>query len=280
MFCTHSKYEVVTPPALARMSGITGMPARANSSSASGIGDVVARMTVRASGDIQVGGVVETATLEAGGSIVVKGGVIGDLGRRTSEDHHISCGACFNAAYAQQARINAGDSIFIDDMAMQCELSAINHIRVGNRKRGHIIGGHVQATLSITAKVVGSPNRTRTHCEIGVNPLMHKKLLELSKKRDGEETQLLEISKLLDFAHKNPGKLRPEMIDKARATAAALSAEIAGMREEQEALTKQIELSQHSRVNVQQALYEGVEVRMGNLRYSPAEEHGACAVGM
>jgi len=243
-------------------------------------GDVTTHMTVRASGDIQVGGVVDMATLEAGGSIVVKGGVMGDIGRRSTEEHHISCGACFNAAYAQQAKINAGDSIFIDDMAMQCELTAINHLLVGNRKRGHIIGGHVQATLSITAKVIGSPNRTRTYCEIGVNPLMHKKLLEMCKKRDAEEGQLLEVSKLLDFASKNPGKLRPEMLDKARATALALAAEIASMREAQNALTKQIELSQQSRVNVQQILHEGVEIRMGNLRYSPASEQGACAVGL
>jgi uncharacterized protein (DUF342 family) len=243
-------------------------------------GDVTAGMTVRASGDIEVGGVVEMATLEAGGSIVVKGGVMGGLGRKGADDHRISCGGCFTAAYGQQARIEAGDSIFIDDMAMQCELSAINHVRVGDQRRGHVIGGRVQATLSITAKVIGSPNRVRTYCEIGVNPLMHKQLLEMSKRRDGLETQLLEVSKLLDFGSKNPGKLRPEMLEKARATAAALSADIAALREEQDVLTKKIELSLQSRVNAQQALYEGVEVTMGSQRYRVVGEHGACAVGL
>jgi hypothetical protein len=47
---------------------------------------------------------------------------------------------------------------------------------------------------------------------------------------------------LLDFGSKNPGKLRPEMLEKARATAAALSADIAALREEQDVLTKKIEL--------------------------------------
>jgi uncharacterized protein (DUF342 family) len=243
-------------------------------------GDVNAGMTVRATGDIEIGGVVEMATLEAGGSITVKGGVMGGIGRKSGEEHTIRCGGCFTAAYAQQARIDAGDSIFIDDMAMQCELSAINHIRVGNKKRGHIIGGQVQATLSITAKVLGSPNRVRTRCEIGVNPLMHKQLLEMSKKRDGQENQLLEISKLLDFARKNPGKLLPTMITKARATAAVLSAEIAAMREEQDVLTKKIELSMQSRVNAELGIHEGVEVFMGTQRYRVVGEHGACAVGL
>ncbi|MDP1524494.1 MAG: FapA family protein [Rhodocyclaceae bacterium] len=243
-------------------------------------GDVSAGMKVKASGDIQIGGIVDMATLEAGGSVVVKGGVIGSLGRKNVEDQHVHCDGCFNAAYVQQAKIDAGDSIFIDDMAMQSNLTAINHIRVGNEKRGHIVGGHVQAMLSITARVIGSPNRVRTLCEIGVNPLMHKQLLEMSKQRDGKETQLLEVSKLMDFARKNPGKLRPEMIEKARATAALLSADIAAMREEQDGITKKIELSQQSRVNVEQAIYEGVEVHMGSQRFRVTGEHGPCAVGL
>jgi uncharacterized protein (DUF342 family) len=243
-------------------------------------GDIAAGMTVRATGDIEIGGVVERATLEAGGSIVIKGGVIGDLGHKGGVESRCHCGGCFNAAYAQQATVEAGDSIFIDDMVMQCALTAINHVRVGNKKRGHIIGGTVHATLSITAKVVGSPNRVRTHLEIGVNPLMHKQLLAKATERDGKETQLLEISKLMAFAQANPGKLRPEMIDKARATAAALSADIAALREEQDLLTKKIDLSQHSRVLVEQAIYEGVEVSMGNQRYRVVGEHGPCAVGL
>ncbi|GAB1392569.1 FapA family protein [Rhodocyclaceae bacterium] len=243
-------------------------------------GDVAPGMKVKATGDIQIGGIVDMATLEASGNIVVKGGVMGSLGRKNVEDQSVQCAGCLNAAYVQQAKIDAGDSIFIDDMVMQSDLTAINHIRVGNKKRGHIIGGHVQATLSITARVIGSPNRVRTQCEIGVNPLMHKQLLEMCKQRDGKETQLLEVSKLMDFAAKNPGKLRPEMIEKARATAAQLSAEIAAMREEQDGMTKKIDLSQQSRVNVEQAIYEGVEVQMGSQRFRVTGEHGPCAVGL
>jgi uncharacterized protein (DUF342 family) len=244
-------------------------------------GDVAAGMTVRASGDIEIGGVVEMATLEAGGSIVIKGGVIGGLGRKSSgEQHRIVCGGCFNAAYAQQAVIEAGDSIFIDDVAMQCELTAINHIRVGNKRRGHIIGGSARATLSIRAKVIGSPHRVATHLEIGVNPLMHKEQLAKADERDGKENQLLEISKLMAFATAHPGKLGPEMLEKARKTAAVLSADIAALRQAEEMLTKRIELAKGSRVIVEQAVYEGADVHMGNQRYRVVGEHGPCAIGL
>ncbi|MDD5177033.1 MAG: FapA family protein [Sterolibacterium sp.] len=242
--------------------------------------DVNAGMTVRASGDIEIGGVAEMAMLEAGGSIVIKGGAIGNLGPKSGGECHIRCGGCFNAAYVQQARVDAGDSIFIDDVAMQSELSAHNHIHVGIERRGQIIGGSAQAMLSITAKVIGSPNHVRTRLEIGVNPLMHKQLLSLTKDRDTKETQLLEVSKLLDLARKNPGKLPPEMIGKARATADSLSADIAKLREEQDLLTKKIELTQQSRVVVQQTIYEGVEVLMGNQCYRAVGEKGPGAIGL
>lgn len=243
-------------------------------------GEVGAGMTVKATGDIEIGGLAEMATLEAGGNIVIKGGAIGALGRKSGGEHRIRCGGNFTAGFAQQASIEAGDSIFIDDMAMQCELIANNHIRVGSKRRGQILGGSAQATLSITAKILGSPNRVSTRLEIGVNPLMHKQLLSMAKDRDAKETQLLEISKLLDFARKNPGKLAPAMIDKARATAVELSAGIAAGREEQELLTKKIELSQQSRVTALQAMYEGVDVFMGNQRYRVVGEKGPGAIGL
>ena len=244
-------------------------------------GDVAAGMTIRATGDIEVGGVVEMASLEAGGNIVIKGGALGSLGRQAGgEEATRRCGQCFTAAYVQQARVEAGDSIFIDDMAMQSELMAINHIRVGNRKRGHIVGGSAHATLSITAKVIGAPTRVKTHLEIGVNPLMHKQLLEMAKQRDARENQLLEVGKLLTLAQQHPGRIGADHVARARATAAALSTAIAELREEHNLLMTKIELSQQARVIAEQAIYEGVEVVMGNLRYMLAGEHSACAIGM
>lgn len=243
-------------------------------------GDVASGMTVRASGDIEVGGMVEAATLEAGGSIVIKGGAVGSLGRKEGGEHHLRCGGSFHAAYAQQARIEAGDSIFIDDTAMQCELVAACHILVGGKRRGHIIGGRAQATLSIKAKVIGSPNRVATHFEIGVDPTLHKQQQEKAKLRDGKETQLLEISKLLDFADHHPERVRPDMVDKARATAAALAAAIAELREEEAALAQKIALAEQSQVIASEAMYEGVEVHLGNQRYRVAGEHGAGAIGL
>lgn len=243
-------------------------------------GDVGAGMTVKASGDIEVGGVVETAHLEAGGNIVIKGGALGAIDQKSGSEYTLRCGQNFQAAYAQKVRIEAGDSIFIDDMAMQCELTAGHHIKVGKAKRGNIIGGRAQAMLSITARVLGAPNRITTACHIGVHPSLQKEARELAEQRDGVETQLLEISKLLDFARNNPGRLRPEMIEKARVTAASLSDEIARLREAEKQLTDKIALAQEARVVAEETLHEGVEVHVGNLRYRVVGDHGAGQIQM
>lgn len=241
-------------------------------------GDVQAGMQIKVSGDIEIDGVVEAANLEAGGNIVIKGGAIGDLGHPSP--HTIRCGGCFSAGYASQARIHAGDSIYIDDSAIQCELVAINSIRVGNQRHGHLIGGRAQATFSIQAKVFGSPNRVSTRLEIGVNPVIHKQLQILASARAEKENQLLELSKLLEFGHKNPGRLPPETLEKARLTAASLSGEIEAIRVEQDELAAQIELSRQARVIAEQALHEGVEVTLAGQHYCVNGDHGPVAIGL
>jgi uncharacterized protein len=243
-------------------------------------GDVDSGMSVVADGDIEVGGVVDMAMLDAGGSIVVKGGVIGGLARKEGNaglihaDCHVECG------YAQNALIEAGDCIVIDDTAVGCELIAANHIVVGRSKRGCLIGGRHQATLSVTAKQIGSEQRIATIFEVGVNPAMHKRMLDLAKLRDARETQLIDVGKLLTLAEQQPGKLPEATIEKARQTAASLDLAIADLREQGELLNRQVGLSMSARVIAQQKLFEGVEVHMGERRFRVPSEFAACAIGL
>ncbi|MGD9870622.1 MAG: DUF342 domain-containing protein [Thauera sp.] len=244
--------------------------------------DVHAGMKIRATGDIEIGGTVEPATLEAGGNIVVKGGVMGSLGAKgagkDAATQVLRCGGSFSATYAQQARICAGDSIFIDDMAMQCQLDAGNHVRVGNYRRGHIIGGSTRAALSIHARVIGATNRVRTELEIGNDPALARTVKEKAALRDERENKLLEIGKLLTLADRNPGKVSPEVISRAEETAAALSAEIEELREEEGSLRERLALTQLARVNAEQAIHEGVSISSGEYTLRIPHEFGPSTV--
>ena len=241
-------------------------------------GDVEAGRTGRAGGDIEIGGMVENATRQAGGSILIKGGVMGQTDQESGQTGGIRCARDFQAAYAQKARIEAGENIIISDMAMQCELVAGQHIKLGRGSKGHLIGGKAQAMLSITAKVFGSPNRIRTICQIGVDPELAKQAKELAAERSGYENRLLEFSKLLAFAAKNPARLKPEQQEKIRESTALLSGEIARIRTAENALAEQIALAQDARVVAEEAFFEGVEVHFGHLRYQVARDCGAAKV--
>ncbi|MBL8473473.1 MAG: DUF342 domain-containing protein [Rhodocyclaceae bacterium] len=243
-------------------------------------GDVQAGMRIKASGDIEVGGVVEAAWLDAGGDIIVKGGVVGDHGRRKDDPARVRCGGSLSAAYAQQATIEAGDSIFIDDIAVQSHLCATHHVMVGKTRRGQVLGGHIEAMLSVTAKVLGSPLRVPTQIDLGISPTLHSTLLDLAQQRDAKETQMLEVSKLLDLAARMPGRLPAETLEKARRTAEHLSATIADLRARQELLTQQIEVAQTATVTATQHLHEGVKVELGSQQFAVPGEHGPSVISL
>lgn len=230
-------------------------------------GDVHAGMTIKASGDIQVGGTVEAATLIAGGDIVIKGGAIGTRGRKDAQGNDIpsliQCGGSFTATYVQQARIEAGDSIFVDDVAMQSELIAINQVVVGNKQRGHIIGGQVQATLMIKAKVIGSAAHIATRVDIGLDPRLRAQQQRLVHQRQQAEEQLAQIAKLLEMAQRLPERVPADTAVRARHTADSLDATIARLREEEVLLAEQLRLARSAKVVAEQAIFEGVEVHCG-----------------
>ncbi|ENO76612.1 DUF342 domain-containing protein [Thauera sp. 63] len=241
-------------------------------------GDVKAGMRIEASGDIEIGGVVEPATLDAGGNIVVKSGVLGASNKKDSANHRIHCDGSFSATYAQQARIEAGDSIFIDDLAMQCTLRAKNHIRIGNRRRGHVIGGVLHATLSIQARVIGAPNRIRTELEIGPDNTLSGALRDMVQLRDGKENQLLEIGKVLTLSDRQPGRIPAEMRDRAQQTAKTLSSEVESLRENEDAVRYLLDLARQARVSADQAMHEGVVVSMGEARLAIQGHRGPSTV--
>lgn len=247
-------------------------------------GDVQAGMTIRATGDIHVAGTVEAstqgeATLEAGGDIVVQGGVIGrvDSGDGESYVSRIHCKGSFTAHFVQNVHIFAEGSIYVDDTAMQSELSAANQVVVGKEGsgKGRIIGGLIQATLLVKAQVIGSPSLTRTVVEVGFHPKMNDRLRLLVSEREEWDKKLEDVQRVLAFSKLNPGRLSEETLQKAEKTLVAAQARIAELQDEHEVLNGQLQLADKGRVVVEKILFEGVEVMSGGQRYKAVAERGA-----
>lgn len=235
-------------------------------------GDVHAGMSIRATGDIHVGGTVEAAILDAGGDVVVKGGVIGhgevhehpDANKK-SMIARVHCGSSFSARFVENASIEVGNSIMVDELVMQSELAAVNQIVVGKPGSGHgrIIGGVVEATLLVQAAVIGSPAGVKTRVMVGTNPYLQDKLRQAEKLLVEKSHELDEIVKLIKFIEDHPERIKPEIQQKAENTFLALHQVIEMALQDKDELARQVELSEEARVVVEKTLFGNVQVEIG-----------------
>lgn len=252
-------------------------------------GDVHAGMSIRATGDIHIGGTVEAAILDAGGDVVVKGGVIGhgevhehpDASQK-SMIARVHCGRSFAAHFVENASVEVGDSIMVDELAMQSELAAVNQIMVGKPGSGHgrIIGGLVEATLLVQAAVIGSPSGVKTRVMVGNNPYLLEKLRLASKHLEAKNRELDEVVKLTRFIEEHPDRIKPEIRLKAENTFLALQQTIEMALQDKDELARQLELSEDARVVVEKTVFSNVQIEIGGKIHCVEVERGKGAFSL
>jgi len=231
--------------------------------------DVLAGMTIEASGDIQVGGTVEAATLVAGGNVHIGGGAIGRNDGQKGAANSISqvrCGGTFHARFVQNAHIEAGDSIYVDEAVMQSELLATRQIIIGKdeNQKGCLIGGKASATLLVKAQTLGAPTHIKTLVEVGVNPHLHAELLNISKELELKAAGRENVEKLLAFLRGNAQRGTPEVVAKAEKTYANLLEEIRQLSAKQEELLHHISLAANAQIIASRIIHAGMRIQIGN----------------
>jgi len=229
-------------------------------------GDVCSGMTVKATGDIRVDGAVEGAKLVAGGDIEVKGGIFGQTEK--DEKFHAtitSKGSC-SAHFAQNAHITAGTGIFIQEVAMQCELVAGHQIIVGDKpsNKGHIAGGSARAPILVKARVFGASSHAKTIITVGPDRKLHSRLVELAKLREEAQIKRADVVKLLEMARLAPGRIPAEKVAAVQSRRDFLDGEIENIATEERALHKELELCAGAQIIAEKHFLEGVEVCCGS----------------
>jgi len=234
------------------------------------LGDVREGMTVKATGDIHVGGTVEAATLIAGGDVVIKGGIIGHApareqpGAKTPNIASVRCGGACSALFIENTNVEAGDSILVDQFVMQSELAALNQVVVGRpgTGSGRIIGGLIEATLLVQAGIIGSDAGIHTRVMVGSNPFLHEKLRQADTELQATLKELAEIAKLVDFIETHPGRVKPEIAEKAGNTRLALEQKRDQLLENNQQLAAQIELAESAKVVVEKSVFNNVQIEI------------------
>ncbi|MDD1622007.1 MAG: FapA family protein [Methylococcaceae bacterium] len=235
-------------------------------------GDVKEGMKVHASGDVFVGGTVEAAEIEAGGDIVIKGGVIGhsehtaDPKEAPIFNARVVSKGSISTRYAENVYMEAGVDINIEEYSMHNHLVSLNQIVVGKPggKKGRIIGGFTCATALVWAAKIGSNAGFITKIRVGFNPLLHARLDKLKRMIEANEKELEDIKKVFTFISAHPEKNKNDLLDKAINTKEKLENDNAQLHADLADLHTEMTLAEQVQVIVDDTVYSGVEIQIGN----------------
>jgi len=245
-------------------------------------GDVKDGMKIQASGDVFIGGTVEAAEIEADGNIVIKGGVIGHS-EHSSEPNEISIfnakitsKGSISAHFAENARMEAGTDIIIEEFSMHNHLTALNRVLVGKSggKKGRIIGGITCASALVKAAVLGSNAGFVTKIKAGFNPYLQGQLDTLKLEIDANEKEQEDLKKIIAFVLAHPEKDKNGLLNKALHTREKLEVDCAQLHADRTRLLSEMTLAENVQIIAEEAVHCGTEIQIGNFIWKNNEERG------
>jgi hypothetical protein len=188
----------------------------------------------------------------------------------------ISCKGSVSARFAKYVTIEAGTSIVIEEYSMNNQLTAMNQILIGKPggKKGLIIGGTACAMMLIQAASIGSSAGAKTYIQAGLNPLTQEKLNNSEREIESNEKSQNDIKKIITFVKNHPEKDKDGLLDKAQRTLDKLSAELAVLQADREGLLSDMSFAEYAKIVVEQNIYNGVEIRIGDKNWPIKEERG------
>ncbi|MFU8787422.1 MAG: DUF342 domain-containing protein [Methylobacter sp.] len=245
-------------------------------------GDVREGMKIYATGDVFVGGTVEAAEIEAGGNIVIKGGVLGRSERKGDTDEAPTFGAkiiskgSISARFVENALLEAGTDIIIEEFSMHNHLTALNRILVGKSggKKSHIIGGITCASMLVKAGMIGSTSGSLTKVKVGLNPYLQRQVDRLKVELEENEKEQEDIKKIGMFVMSNPEKNKNGLLKKLLHTREKLEADYAKLNEKRIQILSEMPVVDQVQVIVENAVYCGTEIHIGHAVWKNEEDRG------
>lgn len=231
------------------------------------------------SGNVVIGGSVQQGfSVKAGGNVEVRGAVCGGIveGRNITVCHGVqgmNSGALtaaenVHARFIENAVVQAGGDVIVNDAILHSRVSAGGKISVEGR-RGVVTGGHLMAGSEITLHTAGTHLAPSTLLEVGVDPAVKE---EYRRIRD----ELQRLTQVLDQTHKaltilkavDPACLPPdkrEMLLRLTKTQFQLAGSSETIRKRILEIEALFEDMRTGRVRVQDTVFPGVKIVIGNL---------------
>jgi uncharacterized protein (DUF342 family) len=221
-------------------------------------GPVHAGLRIWAAGDVIVEGPVEAATIEAGGNIELRAGVIGQ------GEGKLKAGGNVLARFVESAAIEAGQDVHVIDILLHSHVMALDSVYVQGGRKAQIIGGETHATRLIRAAACGSPSGVLTELSIGMNPYFKRQHETLSRDLDLKQRKVDELGKVIVHRKLKPDPDKAWEVKHLETLRETLSAEAVLLAEQVEDLAGKLEMAKNAKVVINDRVYGGVKVVIGD----------------
>ncbi len=258
-------------------------------------GDVKEGMTVYAVEDITIEGNVFNSKIECLGNLTIKGSVTGNSellshgnvvvkggiqgygkAEKGKEGKIITRGSAV-IGFVENFIIEAAIDIVIEQYSMNNTLMAQNKIMIGHKcksNKSSIIGGITWAMNSVTANVIGSSANLKTRTQVGSNPYIQKRILEIKASLSANEKSQRDIQTVLSFIENHPEKGNDGVLEKLHRTLSKLTLEKEGHESELKEMIANMSVIDTAKVVVTQYVYSGSEIQINNVLWKAQENRG------
>ena len=237
-------------------------------------GNVEQGFKVTATGDIEINGSINGAEV-TGRNVYIRGGITGAERVKVIAEHDV------RTAFAENALIEAGNDVYISDIAYHSQIRAGKRI-VMEDKHGQITGGHVVAGEEINVKVIGNSAFVVTRVSVGVDPTLQKEYQDLRKSYKESRRRLMQITQTLNTLSKiDVNKLpqtRLDMITQLTRSQFPLAGQI--KRDEKRIIEIEALLAnmKNGRIKVSDTIYPGTRLSVNNVLKNIQSEYRRCTI--
>ncbi|WP_000265350.1 DUF342 domain-containing protein [Vibrio sp. RC586] len=244
-------------------------------------GDIEPGMIVRATGSITVGGFIESANVQAQGDIEVGKGIIGYT---VSDNEELGCvvksGGNIRANYAQNAELQAADSIYLAVHSMGNAIRCGNDLLVLDSKQtqGTLSAGTAKVGGKIICFNLGVEGDTATHVEAFARYQSYKERINKHKDlyKQAQDTMMELIRREIEFKKRPKAERNEEesqAIDKAKVEA---NEQMEKIKLALDMLSEEFEVQlAENTVEAKNKVFTHVTIQFGDERVLTKRAHGA-----
>ncbi|MFH1539003.1 MAG: FapA family protein [bacterium] len=227
-------------------------------------GSVMDGMRVEAEGDVIVENVVQSANIIAGRDVIVQRGII------TRDKGKVKAGGVVFAKYIENSVVESNGGMMVQSAIINSRLYTDGRV-VAVTDEGSLMGGQTLAGDSVTVRNVGSTANPKTYVQVGYRYHVQREYLKTMIKFNKIQGEIAGIQKNYQYIRaRNPSDL--DTLAELRNNLIKLDKERDGIQEMLGELEKQRAFNPLSSVKVQQTVFHGAAVLIGDKIYPVQKE--------